>query len=525
MVYAPQVFSGFTASVTSSGTGCNSLGSATANVNGGAAPYTYQWNNGQNAQTATGLTAGNYTVLITDAQGCTATSTVTVAPSTVPPTATAVSTPVGCTAPGTATVTASGGGGGPYAYNWSNGQNTQVSTGLQAGTYTVTVTDASGCTSTTTVSVTANLNYPTAVFSSGSVCLGLAIPFNDQSTGNPTAWNWNFGDGNTSTQQSPAYAYTAPGTYTVTLVVSSSPGCDDTTTNVVTVHPLPVSNFSADEVCAGNPNTFSDLSFIGSGTITGWAWNFGGGGTSTQQNPVHTFPAIGTYSVTLAVTSNNGCSNSFSMLVTVYGSPLADFCITPSQQPITNPVFTFCDLWSNDVTQWTWHFGDGSTNTFSTDPVHSYSAQVSGNDFYTFDICLNVENQYGCWDSVCKTVEIIPEFTFYIPNTFTPNGDFSNDFFFGKGRGIKEYKIWVFDRWGNKIWDCHRADMNVNWDLQGQNGLSSDCQWNGVVEKGGVDMSGNSGQLAQEDVYVWKVELTDIFDKAHNYLGHVNIVR
>ncbi|TAL60842.1 MAG: hypothetical protein EPN85_06375 [Bacteroidetes bacterium] len=140
-------------------------------------------------------------------------------------------------------------------------------------------------------------------------------------------------------------------------------------------------------------------------------------------------------------------------------------------------------------------------------------------------MCVNVQNQYGCWDTVCKVVELIPEFTFYIPNTFTPNQDINNEVFFGKGRGIKEYNIWLFDRWGNQLWDCHKEDKNTNWDNQGQDGLSSYCKWDGVVVSGGLDMSGSSRQLAQEDVYVWKVRLTDIFDRRHTYVGHVNIVR
>jgi hypothetical protein len=161
----------------------------------------------------------------------------------------------------------------------------------------------------------------------------------------------------------------------------------------------------------------------------------------------------------------------------------------------------------------------------NTDPVHSYSASVSGNDFYSFNVCLKVKNQYGCWDTVCHVVEMIPEYEFYIPNSFSPNNDFINENFFGKCRGVKEYNIWVFDRWGNLIWDCYRSDKNTNWDNTGQDGLSSACKWDGKVVGGGVDMSGKSGQLSQEDVYVWKVKLTDVFEKKHTYVGHVSVIR
>jgi hypothetical protein len=136
-----------------------------------------------------------------------------------------------------------------------------------------------------------------------------------------------------------------------------------------------------------------------------------------------------------------------------------------------------------------------------------------------------VQNQYGCWDTVCHPVELVPEFTFYIPNTFTPNGDFINEFFFGKSRGVKDYDIWLFDRWGNLIWHCHYEGKNTDWDMHHQDGMSSACKWDGVVQNQGMDMNGQSKQLVQEDVYVWKVRLTGIFEMKHNYLGHVSVVR
>ncbi len=172
-----------------------------------------------------------------------------------------------------------------------------------------------------------------------------------------------------------------------------------------------------------------------------------------------------------------------------------------------------------------WDFGDGNIDSTHTSPVHSYSATVTGNDFFNYKVCLRVQTQFGCWDTTCKNVELLPEYEFYIPNTFTPNGDYKNEFFFGKCRGVKEYNIWVFDRWGNLIWDCYKADKNINWDNLGQDGLSSYCQWDGKVQNQGADFNGHSNQLVQQDVYVWKVKLTDVFDQKHVYVGNVNVVR
>jgi len=413
-----------------------------------------------------------------------------------------------------------------------------VFTGVGPFTVVLTVTSDSGCQSVAMLPASAN-PPPVAVFSTQNACLNSATVFTDNSTpatGDPiTGWNWNFGDGTAnSAVPNPSHTYSTATTYTATLIVTSAGGCKDTILAPVTLYAPPAANFSGGgfgcaPVCISN---WADLSISTDGVINSWAWSFPGGSISSYSGgsvpPAVCYNTPGAYGASLIVTSANGCKDTIAItpLVNVYTWPTASFCVSPAQAPVTDPVFTFCDQWSSDVAQWNWTFGDGSAgDSISTDPVHSYSAVVTNNDFYTFNICINVQNQYGCWDTACQVVELVPEFTFYIPNTITPNGDNINEFFFGKSRGVKQYNIWVFDRWGNLIWDCHREDKNTNWDNQGQDGLSSYCKWNGVVENQGADLNGNSGTMAQEDVYVWKVALTDIFDKKHNYIGHVTIVK
>jgi gliding motility-associated-like protein len=119
----------------------------------------------------------------------------------------------------------------------------------------------------------------------------------------------------------------------------------------------------------------------------------------------------------------------------------------------------------------------------------------------TYIVTLTVHNAGGCISSITHPVRIWPEFSFFIPNAFTPDGDGINDTFFGKGKGIVDYQLMIFDRWGNFIF--HADDINKAWDGRAN---------------GGAD-------VAQQDVYVWKVALTDIFKKKHNYIGTVTIVR
>ncbi|MCP4462128.1 MAG: hypothetical protein GY819_04940, partial [Planctomycetaceae bacterium] len=144
---------------------CNGLGSGTATVTpiGGTGPYTYLWNDplGQTSQTATGLTANSYTVIVTDANSCTENTSVSISePSSLNisiPTTTEVSCNGG--SDGTATVLVTDGSPG-YTYLWSDGQTTITATGLSANvTYTVTATDANGC----TISATTSLSSPGAL--------------------------------------------------------------------------------------------------------------------------------------------------------------------------------------------------------------------------------------------------------------------------------------------------------------------------------------------------------------------------
>ena len=304
----------------------------------------------------------------------------------------------------------------------------------------------------------------------------------------------------------------------------------DTVTQKVVIYANPIALFNGGNgACASLCHTFMDSSQAVNGTITSWSWNFPGGtpSSSTLQNPTICYNKTGSYGASLNITTNYGCRDTFSLnpVISVYSVPNADFCVAPQKAPATDPVFNFCDQWSSDVTKWVWNFGDNSYDSINTDPVHSYSSTIAGNDFYKYNVCLMVETRNKCWDTTCKVVELVPEFVFYIPNTFTPNMDGYNELFFGKGRGIKEFNIWVFDRWGNQIWDCHHSGKNADWDNSGQDGLSSYCKWDGVVIQGGWDMNGNSKQLIQQDVYVWKVALTDIFGRQHSYIGNVNVLR
>ncbi len=139
----------------------------------------------------------------------------------------------------------------------------------------------------------------------------LAVGFTDQSTGSPDGWAWDFGDGSTSSAQNPVHTYTSPGTYTVRFVASNGAGSNsETKVYYITVDAAfqpPGASFTGIHPTNTQPMTiqFIDRS---SGPPTAWSWDFGDGGTSDLQNPIHTFSNPGTYPVTLVVSNPAGSS-------------------------------------------------------------------------------------------------------------------------------------------------------------------------------------------------------------------------
>lgn len=207
-----------------------------------------------------------------------------------------------------------------------------------AGTYLVKhwIVNSLGCNSDTSVqSFTVN-SLPTANFNFAIPgCATRDISFSDISipnSGTLTNWAWDFGDGNTSALQNPIHSYAAAGTYNVKLTVTSSKGCINNIIKQVVINHRPAAGFILPAVCLNDTYAqFTDNSTVAAGNITNWDWNFGDPGSgllnvSPQQNPQHSYSAVGPYNVRLIVTSNNGCRDTITQTIFVNGSfPTADF--------------------------------------------------------------------------------------------------------------------------------------------------------------------------------------------------------
>ncbi|MCK9331128.1 MAG: DUF3344 domain-containing protein, partial [Candidatus Cloacimonetes bacterium] len=215
--------------------------------------------------------------------------------------------------------------GTPASWLWDFGDGTNSTEQHPAHTYTaegnytvsLTVSNSLGTDTearTDYISVGALVLAPVAAFSANTTSgdAPLTVRFTDESTNAPTAWVWDFGDGKTSTEQNPSHTYEARGTYTVTLTAANYGGSDTVTkTDYITAttdKPVPVPDFTTVASTGRVPFSvkFTDTT---TGDASSWAWDFGDGGTSTEQNPVHTYVTVGSYTVTLAATGPGGTNS------------------------------------------------------------------------------------------------------------------------------------------------------------------------------------------------------------------------
>src|SRR6185503_12952129 len=309
--------------------------------------------------------------------------------------------------PGTSPVTARlwdcGDGGTSTAQNPSHTYTAPGSYTVSLGVSTLAGSDTES--KTFYIVVSTPPTAPTANFSADQTTgfVPLAVQFTDLSTNGGsaiTSWSWSFGDGGTSTAQSPSHTYTVPGTYTVTLTATNAVGSDGETKTgyiVAAVVPVaPVAEFSGTPVSGDAPLTvnFTDLSTPGTSPITSWAWNFGDGGTSTAQSPSHTFTAPGSYTVALTVASLAGGdteAKGFYVQVDVPPTaPTANFSADQTTGFVPLAV-QFTDLSTNGgstITSWAWNFGDGGTST-AQNPSHSYGTPG------TYTVTLTATNGVG----------------------------------------------------------------------------------------------------------------------------------
>ena len=524
----------------------------------GTGAVAYVWDNGVTDNSSFTPAVGNvtYTVVGTDANGCTASDLVDVLVDAIPTVDAGVDqlvcdgTPVTLSASGT------------NSYVWDNGVTDGVAFTPALGTitYTVTGTSVAGCTNTDMVDVTVN---PAPVVNAGvdqTVCAGIAVTLNGSGA---TSYVWDNGvtdgasfipsvgtttytvtgttagcsasdvvnvtvnpiptisagadqticegDSFTMTTSNPngavlvwdngvteglAFNPTATAVYTVTATLNS---CTSTDNITISVNPIPSVLFDGMDLsgCDVLPVDFRNLTSTGG---TNCFWDFGDGNTSTScGNQTHTYTSPGVYTVSLTVSDAAGCTGTYSIAdyVVVYDSPIA--AISANQYVITN-FDTEVDFSNQSIngTAYNWTFGN-SGSSIEENPLFVFGEKPGGG----YNVVLVVTGDGGCTDYTETYITYNEDPTFYVPSTFTPNGDAYNNSFkpvFTAGYDYYDYHMTLFNRWGEVVFES----------------FNSDYGWSGSY----------GDHTVMDGTYIWQITFKALdSDKKTSIRGHVTVLK
>lgn len=390
-----------------------------ANANGGTSPYQYGLNGGalqlQNTFNVTPASTTSYTVVVTDAAGCTssATAQVTVLP--------ALQVTVGdaniCQG-GQATLNANASGGnGTYSYSWLPGNLSGSSVSVSPSNttiYTVTVSD--GCTganaSDTGIVTVVSVPTPT-LLPAISGCAPLCVNFTVTPVTGITGFHWNFGDNSSGNGANPTHCYTNSGNFNVALTYSTTLGCTNTITSngMVNVFPQPHAAFAASTY---ETTTFaSQISFFdqSTGNVNNWQWNFGDlSSACTIQNPTHNYTAAGDYLVYLSVQNQYGCKDSTSAIIKIkedftFYAPNA---FTPDGDDYNEQFLPTGIGWDNTTFNLWIYDRWGNQVFYSADPGNGWDGTKKGNqvqqDVYVWEV--HLKDLYGVTHKYQGTVSL-----------------------------------------------------------------------------------------------------------------------
>ncbi len=336
---------------------------------------------------------------------------------------------------------------------------------------------------------------------------------------NAGAWKyqWDFGDGSSLTtlqaDEPDHHDYEKWGHYTIELSVHSttSPCMDTTAKEVQVLPPETFARFTMDDADGCEPH---NVSFSGgaspfagqTGETYQYHWEFGDGSTAEGRYPTHVYDSAGTYYVSMEAIGAGG-SDMATDTVVVYKVPEVDFEVEPKVVMLPDQVM-HCYNFTDYAENYKWNFGDGATSE-KKNPQHAYEKRG------TYDVVLTGSTRYNdhvCADSLRKVDVVSVQGKGFIefPDAFTPSPsgpsegywdpqDMSNDIFHPVGEGIDEYKLEIFNKWGERLFISE--DFRIGWD--------------GYY----------NGELMPQDVYIYKAEGRFSNGAAFEKMGNVTLLR
>ena len=311
-------------------------------------------------------------------------------------------------------------------------------------------------------------------------------------------YTWDFGDGTVSNNPVPVHNYTSPGNYPVSLLVETETGCRDSLTykTPVKVVNSPLIAITGDSVICVNERLNVNGIFLRQDTsAVSWLWQFGNGNNSGSQNPDPQQYTPGDYTINTVATNSSGCKDTVQWDARINPLPVIN-----ATSPITKIVGIPIQLsvtYSNNIQSYTWLPVNGLSCTDCPEPTTDIK--------FSTDYVVSVVDSNNCLNAeqvrvivLCKGAEI------FIPNTFSPNGDGRNDFFYPRGRGIERIRtLRIFNRWGEVVFE--NREFPINDPLAG---------WDGKFKNG----------APQAGVYVYQAELICENGEILTYKGNIALI-
>ena len=337
------------------------------------------------------------------------------------------------------------------------------------------------------------------------------VYFENYTQDGPWTYSWDFGDGKTSNTSEKYFMHkygkwapnSADNIFHVTLAVKSEHCQNKVSHDVTVLPPYPRIRITNEKPAGCVPLTVQFA--IEAEYCKTYEWSFDDGTTSTEPTPEHTFTEPGIYNVKLTAYGDGGSHYDYE-IITVHELPEPDFTTSPQFVMLPNQQVQFFNSTRNGY-NYVWDFGDG-TYSSEQNPHHLYTEEG------VYDVKLVAYSTQMCVDSVLRIAEVEVSGAGYIkyPNAFMPSDmspsdgsypvpDDMNNVFHPKWSGVKEYDLWIFNRWGEMLF--HTTNIDVGW--------------NGKYN--------NDGKELGQDVYFWKAKGKFQNNTPFKIAGDVTLIR
>ncbi|OQP47250.1 hypothetical protein A4H97_07020 [Niastella yeongjuensis] len=332
-------------------------------------------------------------------------------------------------------------------------------------------------------------------------CDSGTVNFTNYTIGNDpvVSRTWDFGDGTPTTSVSdPSHKYQQPGLYTVSQSVTTQQGCSKTISDFIRVLRTPDPYIIGDSIACLNVTMNLEGKLTVPDTAITWQWDLGNNNSPTTPNVSLSYKESGNYTVKLQASNSLGCSDTTSKSLYVPPTP----ALTVVENPVI-PVTTGITLpvtYGPEVVSYNW---TPDKNLSCTDCPTPYA-----NPKTTTTYLVQVKDQYGCTARGGVTVTVVCSgLNYFVPNTFSPNGDGVNDVFAPRGIGLARVNsMRIFNRWGEMVFEKMNFQANDRTPSGG---------WDGFYK----------GKPASADVYVYIIEFVCENNAIVPVKGNVALVR